>query len=146
MKKNILRIVVALIIILVALSLIPLNRTNPAVTREVKWDSDTTQQLARRACMDCHSNATVWPWYSYVAPVSFLVTNHVTEGRQRLNFSTWDQPNAEIEEIVGHIDGGEMPPWNYLLMHSTAKLNAAEKEQLLSGLQATFQQDPPGGQ
>jgi hypothetical protein len=119
------------------------SRTNPPVTREVRWDSPQTHTLAQRACFDCHSNETVWPVYSRIAPVSFVLAQHVNEGRSRLNFSTWDQPNSNFEEVQRNIENGQMPRWDYLLMHPDAKLTAAEKTQLLAGLQATFQQDPP---
>lgn len=67
--------------------LLPVARSNPPVTREVQWDSTQIRALAQRACFDCHSNETVWPWYSYIAPISLRVADHVQEGRQKLNFS-----------------------------------------------------------
>ena len=79
---------------LIAIQLIPVNRTNPPVTAPIKWDSPTTEALARRACMDCHSNETVWPWYSYVAPASWLVYFDVQEARSRLNFSNMTRTNG----------------------------------------------------
>ncbi len=125
------------------LQLVPLDRTNPPVTREVKWDADQTRALAQRACSDCHSNQTVWPWYARVAPASFLIVNHVVEGRSRLNFSQWDGPNADFREVQRTVSEGEMPRGDYLLMHPEARFTAAETSQLLAGLQTTFQQDPP---
>jgi len=56
-----------LAIVFIAIQFIPVNRTNPAVTAPIKWNSAETEALARRACMDCHSNETVWPWYANVA-------------------------------------------------------------------------------
>ncbi|MEZ4865426.1 MAG: heme-binding domain-containing protein [Caldilineaceae bacterium] len=129
--------------LLIIIQFIPLQRTNPPVTREVNWDSPETRALAQRACFDCHSNETVWPWYAYVAPVSLQVTHHVTEGREHLNFSAWDQPNENFNEIEKAINGGEMPTWDYLLMHSAAKLSDAEKQALLDGLRATLANDQP---
>lgn len=64
-------------------------QTNPPVTSEPAWDSPQTRALAQRACFDCHSNETKWPIYSRIAPVSFVVTHHVVEGREHLNFSEW---------------------------------------------------------
>lgn len=124
-------------------SLVGINRTNPAVVQEVKWDSPETKALAQRACYDCHSNETVWPWYSYVAPVSLQVANHVEEGRGRLNFSDWTQPNEDFEEVQKVINNGEMPLWDYLLAHPEAKLSAEETQALIAGLEATFNNDPP---
>lgn len=65
------------------------NHTNPPVVSEPTWDSPETRALAVRACYDCHSNETVWPWYTNVAPVSWLIQREVAEGREELNFSTW---------------------------------------------------------
>lgn len=134
---------IVLLALLILIQFIPIDRTNPLVTREVKWDSADTRALAQRACFDCHSNETVWPWYSYVAPISLRVADHVEEGRTVLNFSAWDQPNKDFDEIEKEVNEGGMPLSDYLLMHSEAKLTDAEKEQLLAGLQATMANDPP---
>lgn len=143
MSKWLKRIGIGLVALLIVLQLVPLSRTNPPVTREVKWDSPETKALAQRACFDCHSNETVWPWYAYVAPVSMQVVHHVNEGRERLNFSAWDQPNENMEEIAKTLKNGEMPLWDYLLIHTNAKLSADEQTKLIAGLEATLKQDPP---
>ena len=70
LRRIILVILGMLVVAFIAIQLIPASRTNPPVTTSLKWDSPQTEALARRACMDCHSNETVWPWYSYVAPAS----------------------------------------------------------------------------
>ena len=140
------RIVLALVVIWALLevyTLVGIDRTNPAVVQEVKWDSPATKEIAQRACFNCHSTETVWPWYSYVAPVSIQVANHVDEGRGRLNFSDWTQPNADFEEVEKVIGEGQMPLWDYLLMHPEAKLTDAEKQALVAGLKVTFENDPP---
>lgn len=134
-------IIFALLFVLI--QFIPVDRTNPTVSQEVKWDSAETRALAQRACFDCHSNETVWPWYSYVAPISLRVAEHVEHGREHLNFSAWDQSNEEFEEIEKLIRQGQMPLWDYLLAHSEADLSDAEKEALIAGLQATLANDPP---
>ncbi len=143
MKRVILWVVIAAVALFVIASLLPLNRTNPPVAREVNWDSPQTRALAQRACFDCHSNETVWPPYAYVAPVNLLLWRHVTEGRENLNFSQWDQRQSRFDEIGERVRSGDMPPWDYLLMHGDAKLTDAEKQQLLSGLEATYAKDPP---
>jgi len=143
MKRYLKWAVIALVIMFPGMQLIPMSRGNPPATREVKWDSPQTQALAQRACNDCHSDQTTWPWDSYIAPASFLIANHVYEGRRRLNFSEWDKPNSDFEEVSRTIQNGRMPTWDYVLMHPAAKLTPAETQQLLDGLQATFQQDPP---
>src|SRR5581483_2821093 len=68
------------------------SHTNPPVTAEPRWDSPQTRELAARACFDCHSNLTTWPWYSNVAPISWLVQRDVDGGRSALNFSEWNKP------------------------------------------------------
>ena len=143
MKKWLKRIGVALIVVLVGIQLVPVNRTNPAITRAVKWDAPATRELAQRACFDCHSNETTWPWYGYIAPVSWRLADHINEGRAVLNFSTWDQPNTDLDEVVENIEENEMPLSDFLLMHPEAKLTAAEKASLIAGFKATFSQDPP---
>jgi hypothetical protein len=134
----------ALLAVVVGMQFIPQARTNPPVTREVRWAAPATRALAQRACFDCHSNTTTWPWYSHVAPASFLVINHVNDGRRRLDFSEWDRPQrVTLANVEDAVTLGQMPIWNYVLVHPQAKLSAAETSQLLDGLRATFLQDPP---
>lgn len=113
------------------------NHTNPPVRQEPAWDSPQTAALARRACFDCHSNQTVWPWYSNIAPVSWLVLRDVDEGRSKLNFSEWDLPQKEADEAAEEVQEGKMPPWFYLPAHPQARLSTQEKQALIRGLQAT---------
>jgi hypothetical protein len=65
------------------------DRQNPPVVQEPSWDSPQTLRLAKRACFDCHSNETVWPWYSYLFPMATLIQRDVDKGREALNFSEW---------------------------------------------------------
>ncbi|GBF41860.1 hypothetical protein LPTSP2_11430 [Leptospira ellinghausenii] len=97
--------------------------------------SDEIKQILKRSCYDCHSNETTWPFYSYVFPVSYLVSNHVTEGREELNFSEFGKlperkQNKKIYEVWEQVDDGEMPPLDYRLMHPSAKLSDKDKEVL----------------
>lgn len=115
------------------------NHANPPVQREPTWPDPQTLALAERACYDCHSNETVWPWYSNIAPVSWLVQNDVQEGRAYLNFSEWglgSREGAEGDEMAEVIYEGEMPPAVFLITHPEARLTDAEKQQLAQGLQA----------
>jgi hypothetical protein len=119
------------------------EQTNPPVTTTLQWDSVQTQALAKRACMDCHSHETVWPWYSQVAPVSWLVVRDVNEGRDKLNFSALGNLSANganklADEIGEVVDRGEMPLAIYLPTHPEARLSDAEKQQLVTGLRATL--------
>ncbi len=122
----------------VAIQFIPYghNHTNPPPTASVTWDSKETENLVRAACYDCHSNETVWPWYSNVAPVSWLVQRDVDHGRMELNFSEGNL--REVDEAAELIESNNMPPWFYRPMHSGAKLSAADKETLIKGFAATF--------
>jgi hypothetical protein len=142
MKKIIKIIAGVLILLLIGIQFMPVEKTNPPVTREVQWDSPQTRALAERACFDCHSNHTKWPWYANVAPVSWRMADHVEHAREHLNFSEWDRPNEDFDEIKEVLEEGEMPLWDYLLLHSEAELTAAETTQLLEGLQKTYEADP----
>ena len=126
---------------------IPYGRAhrNPPVQAEPKWDSPRTRELAVRACFDCHSNQTTWRWYSNVAPVSWLVQRDVDSGRSAVNFSEWNRPQDGAGDLVEAVTGKSMPPWFYVLLHSNAKLTAAERQALADGLRRTVQQSPPPG-
>jgi len=123
------------------IQVVPYGRAhdNPPVAAEPNWDSPQTRELAQRACFDCHSNETVWPWYSNVAPVSWLVQHDVDEGRQRLNFSEWGRggEGEETEELYEVIVENKMPMSNYLITHPEARLTEGEKAALADGLLAT---------
>ncbi len=114
------------------------NHTNPPVRAEPQWDSPATRQLAVVACFDCHSNQVAFPWYSNVAPVSWLVQKDVDEGRKKLNFSEWDRPQDEGEDAGESVAKGEMPPLIYTLTHLEARLSPDEKSALVRGLNATL--------
>ncbi len=86
----------------------------------------------QRACYDCHSNETVWPWYSQIAPFSWLLAWDVQEGRKELNFSRWNRYSPKerakkVKESWEEIEEGEMPPWFYLPLHPEARLSAEDR-------------------
>lgn len=123
------------------------DHSNPPVMQEPLWDRPETRALTQRACFDCHSNETVWPWYSNIAPVSWLVYRDVSEGREHFNFSEWDMhpslPEGEGEGgqhqhgpdvIEDVLRSGEMPPRTYLLLHPEARLSEEEIQLLIDGL------------
>ena len=124
----------------VLIQLVPYGRdhTNPPVRQEPNWDSARTRQLAADACFACHSNETTWPWYSSVAPISWRLQSHVDEGRSVLNFSEWNRSWPEAGDAAETIQEGSMPPWDYKLAHSEARLSDADKADLIRGLQATL--------
>ena len=128
---------IGLLVLLIVIQLVPYGRdhSNPAGGRQIAWNSKRTQRLMTGACMDCHSSETRWPWYSNVAPVSWLVQKDVDEGRRELNLST-DAP--EVAEMIETIREGSMPPLQYKPTHPSARLSAGEKQDLIRGLRATF--------
>ena len=147
-RKWILRIVLGTLVLAALIQLVPYgrNHTNPQVTKEVAWDSARTRELAVGACYDCHSNLTEWPWYSDVAPVSWLVYTDVKGGREALNFSEWDRPQGEGgEDVVEAVRDGSMPPFQYKPLHPAGRLTATEREELARGLEKTLAADPPPG-
>lgn len=123
-----------------AIQLVPYGRdhTNPPVLAEPEWDSPVTADLVDRACFDCHSNETRWPWYSNVAPVSWLVYRDVVEGREELNFSEMGREDNEVEKAAETVEDGEMPPFRYEINHPEARLDDAERTALIRGLQQTL--------
>ena len=126
---------------LVLIQLVPFGRDhkNPPVTGTPQWDSPRTEELFNRACRDCHSNETVWPWYSSVAPVSWLTSLDVNIGRKKFNVSEWGREGMNKgDEAAEETREGKMPPWFYLPAHPEAKLTPSEKDELAKGLAATF--------
>jgi hypothetical protein len=121
------------------------SHTNPPVTAEPRWNAPATRSLAARACFDCHSNLTTWPWYANVAPVSWLVQRDVNGGRAALNFSEWNRPQDAAGDVTEAIAGGDMPPWYFTIMHPKARLSSLDKQRLIAGLAATFRGSPPVG-
>lgn len=116
------------------IQLIPVPRSNPNISGEILAPSPI-KSILKRACYDCHSHETVWPWYSTVAPMSWLVAWDVREGREELNFSIWNQysdkkKQKKFKEIVEEIDENEMPPWFYLPLHPEAWLSPEDNQQL----------------
>ncbi len=125
----------------VAIQFVPYGKdhTNPPVVAEPKWDSAGTKEMFYRVCGNCHSNKTTWPWYSSIAPVSWLVGSDVEEGRAHFNVSMWDaQPVNKGPDAANELKDGEMPPWFYVIGHPEAKLSDSEKTQFIQGLSATF--------
>ena len=140
MRRFIFWLGAALIAAIGAIQLVPYGRghTNPPVRQEPAWDRPQTRLLAVRACFDCHSNETVWPWYSNVAPVSWLIQRDVDEGRRALNYSEWDRGQKEARESAKSVRKGEMPPWFYVLPGTSAHLTPAERSTLIAGLELTL--------
>ena len=123
---------------LMQLAPVGISYTNAPVVSEPKWDSPQTRALAKRACFDCHSNETAWPWYTHIAPISWLIQHDVNEGRQKLNFTEADTAQGRGDKAAEQIAKGSMPQWYYVLLHSSAGLSQSEKQQLMDGLKASL--------
>ncbi len=143
------RLALGAIGLLVLIQLVPYGRdhSNPAVTQAARWPAGPGRQIAVESCYDCHSNLTRWRWYSNVAPVSWLVQHDVEDGRDVLNFSEWDKGQPPLDEVTEQIAGGEMPPRQYTVIHSSASLSSNEEAQLVAALSRLYATDrpPPGG-
>ncbi len=140
--KTVLYVVLAAVVLFGLIQLLPIgkNHTNPPVVAEPKWDSPQTRQMAKDHCFQCHSNETQWPWYSNIAPASWLIYADVANGRDKFNFSDWNNNPGELDEMVEAINEGEMPPIQYWIFHPSSRLNAQQKQQFIQGLQATLGQ------
>jgi hypothetical protein len=135
-----------LVVLGVLLQLLPFGRPqpNPPVTQDAPWPDGRARELATAACYDCHSNQTRWPPHSYVAPFSWLVVRDVEQGREELNFSTWDRDGGEADDAAEAVADGSMPPGRYVLVHPDAALDDAERERLIQALEA-MEGDRRGG-
>lgn len=144
MKIFVKRLIIFLIIggaaLIILLQLVPYgrNHVNPPVIAEPAWDGPNTRTLFMQTCGDCHSNETAWPWYSNIAPVSWILYNHVEEGRSQFNVSAWGYQENEADEAVELYIHGEMPPKSYLPTHPEARLTSDDRQALIDGMFATF--------
>jgi hypothetical protein len=130
------RLIVPLLLFLGAIQIVQPRRTNPAIDPKREMQATLALKSApavvfERSCNDCHSYQTAWPWYSHVAPVSWLVVSDVNRGRKALNFSEWagyrpEQQQKQLSEICKEVSGGEMPGLPYILLHRRAKLSTAD--------------------
>ena len=123
-----------------AIQFVPVARTNPPVTGEIPASAEARAVL-RESCYDCHSHETVWPWYSRVAPFSWLVAKDVREAREEMNFSTWAvlaprEQQKYLHEILEEVQEGAMPPRLYLLPHPKARLTDGDRAVLRAWTQA----------
>lgn len=129
----------------VLIQAVPYGRqhSDPTPTKEARWSNPQARAAFNAGCADCHSDHTNWRWYSNVAPASWLIQKDVNEGRGILNLSEWDKPQPELGDIVEQISSGGMPPLQYKIAHSEAKLSAAQKRELIAGFRAMYATDPP---
>ena len=135
------KILVGVVVAAVAIQFVPYgkNHTNLPIISEPQWDSPRTKELFNNACANCHSHQTTYPWYSDVAPISWLLQRDIDEGREHFNVSAWGaQKKNEGKDAAKEVREGEMPPWFYLPTHPEAKLTDMQKQELISGLVKTF--------
>ncbi len=138
MKKIIQWTAISFLVLFVGAQFVRPAKTNPAMDESRALEqhiqmNDEVKATLKRACYDCHSNETTWPFYSQVAPVSWFVIDHVNHGRKHLNFSDWsryDKPEQaeKLKEIQETVRVGAMPLSSYLLAHSEAKLSDEDKQ------------------
>jgi len=128
--------------VIIVLQLVPVNQANPPVIQEAQPPLEIKEILIK-SCYDCHSNETEWPWYSRIAPGSFLITRDVVEGRRHLNFSDFSGMNAYdssdiADELVEVLQEGKMPLLPYLLLHPAASLSDSEIELLINWAESLY--------
>lgn len=131
------RILLGLLVVFVLIQLYRPSRENPPVDQAKTIEQSmaipqNVETVLARSCNDCHSSKTVWPWYSGIAPVSWLLADHIKDGRKELNFSEWGDFSArrkrrKFEEICEQVNKGQMPIDSYLWLHPDAKLSPAER-------------------
>jgi hypothetical protein len=135
LRKIVRRGAIALLVLFAAIQLKQPDRTNPPVESDLDAPPEVLSIL-RRSCYDCHSHQTDWPWYSYVAPVSWWLADHVEHARSHLNFSSWPTYDLEEQEhlfgdIREEVGEDKMPLPSYLILHRDARLSPEEKATLL---------------
>jgi len=138
MRRTIKWIFIGAVAVFLSIQLVQPDRTNPAIDESMTIEASLSvppevKSVLDRACFDCHSNRTRWPWYSYVAPVSWLTASDVKEGRASLNFSMWGEykkrrQQNKLDQIAQELNEDGMPLKPYRLMHSEAVLTEAEIE------------------
>ena len=141
MKRILLYIVGAALLVFGLIQLVPYRVTNPSTHREPTWDSQQTRRLAVVACFNCHSNDTTTTWWEKVAPLSWWITNHVDDGRRALNFSECTRrAGGESGDAAETVTKGSMPPdyYTWFGMHANAKLTTRQRAALATGLERTL--------
>lgn len=126
------RTLLIFLIIFIVMQFIQTDKTNPTVDKNIEIKANAeVMKIFKTACYDCHSNETIYPWYSKIAPFSWVVSNHINEGRKALNFSTWE--NYSDEEKKEHLKDiyrtvyASMPLQSYLWIHDDAILTKEQR-------------------
>lgn len=137
-KRILLWVIGIAVVLFIVIQFLPYGRSshsNPAATNPFQWTDPQAEAIAKQSCYDCHSNETEWWWATNIAPSSWLIQRDVDKGRSTMNFSEFaGAPSAE--EFAEVVNGGEMPPFQYTIIHPDAKLTDAEKQVLVAGYTA----------
>lgn len=137
---------ILLVAVFVVIQFFGIERSNPEFDQNIDFITMENppaeiEKTIRAACYDCHSNETIWPWYSYMAPASWLIEEHVLNGRDNLNLNDWGEYELEdrayiIEEMIEEMEDGEMPLPGYDALHPDARLSDEQKEALYKWLRS----------
>ncbi len=139
------KIIITAVLILISLQFIPIDKTNPSIDKTITLNTDAkVMQILKKSCYDCHSNETKWSIYSDIAPLSFGVISHVTDGRKALNFSNYKNIDAEIkiarlQRAIKTVKNNMMPLGSYLLFHEKSHLTEPEKDILITWFEKELQ-------
>jgi len=140
MKKHLKRIIIVLVITFIGIQFIPrtYNLSDTISENDISNTFDipkNIQLILETSCYDCHSNNTEYPWYNKIQPVSYIMEDHITEGKEELNFSeigsySKRRLKSKLKSIISQIDDEEMPMFSYTIIHRDALLSEEEKEQI----------------
>lgn len=134
------KILIALLVILVVMQFFRIDKVNPEYPAEqdfltVENVDPAVAKIVKYACYDCHSYETKYPWYSNIAPASWILKDHINEAREEMNFSEWStyttkKKKHKLEECYEMVEEGEMPLKGYVVMHSEAQLSDQQRDLL----------------
>ncbi|WP_456420421.1 heme-binding domain-containing protein [Lutibacter sp.] len=144
MKSKIKITGIVLLVLFILIQFVPTNHNQSDVDENsdfvIIYDSSIEiKQLLEVSCYDCHSNNTVYPWYNKIQPIAYLLENHISEGKEELNFNEFGnysdrRKKSKLKSIISQIEKDRMPLWSYTLIHSEAKLTKEQKQKLISWL------------
>jgi len=136
------KIIFFLLIAFVGIQFIPTTRNQNTKILETDFTKtfevpNNFQQILEKSCYDCHSNNTYYPWYNKIQPVSWMLQNHVNNGKKELNFSEFGayskrKQKSKLKSIISQIKDDEMPIFSYTLIHGDAKLSESDKELIIT--------------
>ena len=126
-----------ILVLLLASQLVPVNRSNPPIVPSRTIYStqpvpEAVKAVFDQSCKNCHSDETAWPWYSYVAPLSWMIARDVHRGRKAMNFSQWgnyppSKREEKLEDICDQLANGDMPDRKYILLHQSARVTESQR-------------------